>query len=65
MGEEGLMGRDVNFVFRLEDLAGSLGEMCGLSEAAQAKLAELVPSRPLGEHALKGFEGKHAFFGAS
>ena len=65
MGEESLMGRDVNFVFRLEELAASLGEMCGLSEAAQAKLAELVPSRALGKHALKGFEGKYAFFGAS
>jgi len=65
MGEESLMGRDVNFVFRLEELAASLGETCGLSEAAQAKLAELVPSRPLGEHALKGFERKHAFFGAT
>ena len=64
MGEESLMGRDVNFVFRLEELAASLGETCGLSEAAQAKLAELVPSRPLGEHELKGFERKHAFFGA-
>jgi adenylate cyclase len=65
MGEESLMGRDVNFVFRLEELAASLGETYGLSEAAQAKLAALMPSRPLGEHALKGFEGKHAFFGAS
>jgi adenylate cyclase len=65
IGEESLMGRDVNFVFRLEELAASLGETCGLSEAAQTKLAELAPSRPLGEHALKGFERKHAFFGAS
>jgi adenylate cyclase len=65
MGEESLMGRDVNFAFRLEELAASLGETCGLSEAAQTKLAELVPSRSLGEHALKGFERKHAFFGAT
>lgn len=65
MGEESLMGRDVNFVFRLEELAARLGESCGLSETAHAKLAELVPSRPLGEHALKGFEGTCAFFGAA
>jgi adenylate cyclase len=65
MGEESLMGRDVNFVFRLEELAASLGETCGLSEAAQLKLAALMPSRPLGEHELKGFERKHAFFAAS
>ena len=65
MGEESLMGRDVNFVFRLEELAARLGESCGLSETAHAKLAEVVPSRPLGEHALKGFEGTCAFFGAA
>lgn len=65
MGEESLMGRDVNFVFRLEELAASLGESCGLSEAAQAKLGTLVPSRPLGEHSLKGFERNYGFFGAT
>jgi len=65
MGEESLMGKEVNLIFRLEKLAGSLGEPCGLSEAAQAKLAELVPSRPLGEHELKGFERKHVLFGAT
>jgi adenylate cyclase len=64
MGEESLIGREVNLVFRLEKLAGSLGESCGLSKAAQAKLSELMPVRPLGEHELKGFEGKSAFFGA-
>jgi adenylate cyclase len=63
MGEESLIGREVNLVFRLEKLAGSLGESCGLSETARTELGELVPSRALGEHELKGFEGKCAFFG--
>jgi len=62
MGEESLMGKEVNLVFRLEKLAGSLGEPCGLSDAAHAKLGELVPTRPLGEHELKGFEGRCSFF---
>jgi adenylate cyclase len=62
MGEESLMGGEVNLIFRLEKLASSLGEPCGLSEAARAKLAELVPVRSLGEFELKGFEGKCAFF---
>ena len=62
MGEESLMGKEVNLVFRLEKLASSLGERCGLSEPAHAKLANLIPSRPLGEHELKGFEGKCAVF---
>ncbi len=64
MGEESLMGTEVNLVFRLEKLAGSLREVRGLSETARTKLGDLVPSRPLGEHELKGFEGRCAFFRA-
>ena len=64
MGEESLMGKEVNVIFRLEKLAGSLGEECGLSEAAHAKLGDLLPARSLGEHELKGFERKRTFFGA-
>jgi adenylate cyclase len=62
MGEESLMGGEVNLIFRLEKLASSLGESSCLSEAAKMKLAKLVPVRPLGEFELKGFEGKCAFF---
>jgi adenylate cyclase len=62
MGEESLMGAEVNLIFRLEKLAGSLSERCGLSETASTKLGELVPTRSLGEFELKGFEGKRAFF---
>ena len=62
MGEESLMGSEVNLIFRLEKLAGSLGEPCGLSETAHTKLGELVPTRSLGEFELKGFERKRAFF---
>jgi adenylate cyclase len=62
MGEESLMGGEVNLIFRLEKLASSLGEPCALSEAARTKLGELVPVRSLGEFELKGFEGKCAFF---
>jgi class 3 adenylate cyclase len=62
MGEESLLGKEVNFIFRLEKLAGSLGECFGLSGAAQAELKELVATRPLGSHQLKGFEGDWPFF---
>ncbi len=62
MGEESLMGGEVNLVFRLEKLASSLGERCCLSETAHTKLQNLVPTRSLGEFELKGFEGKCAFF---
>jgi adenylate cyclase len=62
MGEESLMGGEVNLIFRLEKLAGSIGEPCALSEAAHIKLGELVPVRSLGVFELKGFETKCAFF---
>jgi FOG: FHA domain len=62
MGEESLMSGDLNLVFRLEKLAGSLGEPCCVSEKALAKLHELVRPRLLGEFELKGFEEKCAFF---
>ena len=62
MGEESLMGSEVNLIFRLEKLASSLGEPCCVSEAAHAKLRGLVATRSLGEFELKGFEAKCAFF---
>jgi adenylate cyclase len=62
MGEESLIGGEVNLIFRLEKLASSLGEPCCVSHAANAKLCQLVATRALGEFELKGFEGKCAFF---
>jgi adenylate cyclase len=62
MGEESLMGGEVNLIFRLEKLAGSLGEPCCLSETAHTKLNGLVAARSLGEFDLKGFEQTCAFF---
>ena len=62
MGEESLVGAEVNLIFRLEKLAGSLGQSCALSGAAHAKLGELVPVNSLGEFEFKGFEAKCALF---
>jgi adenylate cyclase len=62
LGEESLMGMEVNFAFRLEKLAASLGEACGLSDAASSKLEGLVPSRRLGDFEMKGFVRKRTFF---
>lgn len=64
MGEESLLGKEVNLVFRLENLGRNLGEACGLSDVAHERLGELVPVRHLGEHELKGFRVHHSFFGA-
>jgi adenylate cyclase len=64
MGEESLMGSEVNLIFRLEKLAGSLGEPCCVSGAAHTQLRGLIATRPLGEFELKGFEAKCEFFAA-
>jgi class 3 adenylate cyclase len=62
MGEESLMGKDVNFVFRMEKLGALLGILLLTSAAGKAKLGSLVKCDPAGAHELKGFEGKHEFF---
>jgi adenylate cyclase len=63
MGEESLMGKEVNLVFRLEKLAGSLGAQACVSDSANAKLQEFVTPRSLGLHSLKGFDKKRELFG--
>jgi adenylate cyclase len=62
MGEESLIGSEVNLIFRLEKLASSLGEPCCLSETAHRKLHGLVTTRSLGEFELQGFKGRCGFF---
>jgi adenylate cyclase len=64
MGEESLIGAEVNLIFRLEKLAASLGERCCVSGAANAKFRELLTTRSLGEFELKGFEKKQELFAA-
>jgi len=60
--EETLMGSEVNLVFRLEKVLATLGESCGVSEPARAKLGETIPCRLLGEYELKGFDRKRSLF---
>jgi adenylate cyclase len=62
MGEESLMGKEVNLVFRLEKLSGSLKEQSTVSAEAKAKLQELVSARSLGDHRLKGFDSTYELF---
>jgi class 3 adenylate cyclase len=62
MGEESLMGREVNFVFRMEKLAGFLGVPILTSAVAKSKLKTLLEFESAGEHDLKGFDGKFEFF---
>jgi adenylate cyclase len=63
MGEESLMGPEVNYVFRMEKVASAQKVAFCLSDAAEPLLAGLLPIVPMaGEHELKGFSGHHRFF---
>src|SRR5690348_9271905 len=50
IGEESLMGKDVNFVFRMEKLAGSLGISVLTSAAGKSKLGSLAQVESAGPH---------------
>ena len=47
MGEESLSGPAVNFVFRIEKVAGTMGRLCLLSEAAAQEMKTLATLQPL------------------
>lgn len=64
MGEESLLGSEVNFVFRMEKLAASIGETRLLSEPAWSRLAGSLPAMTdVGRHHVSSFEGEFAFYG--
>ena len=64
LNEECLMGPDVNYLFRMEKVAGALGVPIMCSGAARAKLeTQMQCERVGGDHELKGFEGQHRFYG--
>jgi adenylate cyclase len=62
LGEESLMGKEVNLAFRLEKIAGSLGAPVAISDTAKAKLNGLVASHSLGFHSMKGFDERREVF---
>jgi adenylate cyclase len=62
LGEESLMGNEVNFLFRVEKLAGSLGVLRLLSEPASKQIAAHLPNRAQGRHPVVSFDGEYAFF---
>ena len=63
LGEESLSGSAVNFVFRMEKVAGTLARPILLSEPAATVLEGVLPIVPLGEHPVPSFDGLHRFFG--
>ncbi len=62
LGEESLLGNEVNFVFRMEKLAGSLGILRLLSEPAHTQLKSLLTTTDEGPHEVPSFDGAFQFF---
>lgn len=60
-GEGNLSGREVNFIFHMEKLAGQLREPRLLSEAAASLLAGQLELTAAGRHPLPGYEGEFGF----
>lgn len=56
LGEESLLGLDVNYVFRMEKLAAQLQTWLLFSDTAQEALSDLLPLKSVGSHALDGFD---------
>ncbi|MEW6158918.1 MAG: FHA domain-containing protein [Verrucomicrobiota bacterium] len=62
LGEESLMGKDVNYVFRMEKLAGSLERPCLMSRAAGQKLEKRIEMHDAGQHTMQGFGQPESFY---
>ncbi len=62
LGEENLLGPEVNFVFRMEKLASQLRITRLLSEAARKEIGLECEFQSVGPHEVSGFEGKHVFY---
>jgi adenylate cyclase len=62
LGEESLLGNEVNFVFRLERLAARLARPRLMSEPARERLSANLAAEDAGQHAVAGFDGEFAMF---
>jgi adenylate cyclase len=62
-GELSALGKDLNFLFRMERIAAEQNFCSLVSEAAQTQLGFLARGQLLGRFAgLKGFDGEYSFF---
>ncbi len=60
-GHESLFGQEVNFAFRMEKLAATLGETRLVSQPAFQRLQPNFPAVELGQYSLAGIAGQHLF----
>jgi class 3 adenylate cyclase len=63
LGEENLMGPEVNFAFRIEKVAANLGRSFLVSEPAATGLRPHMPLQEEGSHPVASFDGVYPFFG--
>jgi adenylate cyclase len=62
LGEDSLMGSDVNFVFRLEELAGTLRKPCLMSSSARLLVPLQLVTTEVGQHAWPGLSQPEPFY---
>jgi adenylate cyclase len=60
--EDALLGPEVNFIFRVEKVAGALGARRCLTEAAAERLGRQLTVESLGTHSIKDFSEAHGLF---
>lgn len=61
-GEENLIGPEVNYLFRVEKVAGLIQEYLMLSAAAAQRWPDADGLRSVGVHGVRDYEGDHEFF---
>ncbi len=59
---DSLVGKEINFAYRMEKIAGGLKLPCMLSRPAKEALGDSVATRSVGQQAIKGFEDTYEFF---
>jgi class 3 adenylate cyclase len=59
---DSLVGKEINFAYRLEKIAGTLKLPCLLSKPAADSLGEVLKTHDVGAHPVKGFPGEYQFF---
>lgn len=61
-GNDSLIGKEINFTYRMEKIAGGLELPRMISRPAMEALGNSIASRSVGTHAIKGYEGTYEFF---
>jgi adenylate cyclase len=62
IGNDSLVGKEINFAYRLEKIAATLKLPRLLSKPAADSLRKVLKSRDVGAHPVKGFPGEYQFF---